>query len=89
MPIGRERSSQPADTYFADCSPLTAERSVGKRDIQWYADFVETDGQYVKRYYETDKIPSWHECIATNCPRIERKPIPTLERKQVQVRFAF
>jgi hypothetical protein len=56
---------------------------------QWYADFVETDWQYVKRYYETDQIPPWHECIATHCDLIEAKPIPRLEQKQVKVRFAF
>jgi hypothetical protein len=56
---------------------------------QWYADFVETDWQYVKRYYETNQIPQWQECIATNCPRIEARPIPRLELKPVKVRFAF
>lgn len=56
---------------------------------QWYADFVETDWQYVKRYYENGQIPAWHECIAANCQRIEPKPIPRLVQKEVQVRFAF
>ena len=63
---------------------------VGIRDLdQWYSDFVETDWRYVRRYYETDQIPPWQECIASNCPIIEPKEIPPLEHRQVQVRFAF
>jgi hypothetical protein len=56
---------------------------------QWYADFVETDWRYVKRYYETGQIPPWHECVASGCEPIEPKAIPRLEHKRVQVRFAF
>jgi hypothetical protein len=65
-------------------------REAGMNDFdQWYSDFVETDWRYVKRYYETGQIPPWHECIAAHCPLVEAKPIPRLEHKQVQVRFAF
>jgi hypothetical protein len=56
---------------------------------QWYSDFVETDWRYVERYYRTGQIPPWHECIASDCPAVEPKPIPRLEHKQVKVRFAF
>ena len=56
---------------------------------QWYADFVETDWRYVQRYYQTGQIPPWHECIASDCPAVEPKPIPRLEHKLVKVRFAF
>jgi hypothetical protein len=56
---------------------------------QWYADFVETDWRYVKRYYETGAIPPWHECVASCCEKIEPKAIPPLEHRRVQVRFAF
>ena len=60
------------------------------RDLdQWYADFVETDWQYVKRYYETGHIPPWNEGVASAWPPIEAKKIPRLEHKKVQVRFAF
>jgi hypothetical protein len=56
---------------------------------QWYADFVETDWRYVERYYRTRQIPPWQECIACDCPPVVPKPIPRLEHKPVQVRFAF
>jgi hypothetical protein len=56
---------------------------------QWFADFVETDWQYVKRYYETNQIPPWQECIVSGCPFVEPLAIPPLEHRQVEVRFAF
>ena len=56
---------------------------------QWYSDFVETDWRYVERYYQTDAIPPWHDCIVTNAPPIQPAPIPPLKHRQVQVRFAF
>jgi hypothetical protein len=56
---------------------------------QWYSDFVETDWRYVERYYETDRIPSWEECVVSNCPLITPIPLPELRHRQVQVRFAF
>jgi hypothetical protein len=56
---------------------------------QWYSDFVQTDWQYVEKYYETDQIPDWTTCVASDCPRIAPTPIPQLTLKQVQVRFAF
>jgi hypothetical protein len=56
---------------------------------QWYADFVETDWHYVRRYYTEGAIPPWHECIAASRPLIEARPIPRIEHKAVQVRFAF
>ena len=56
---------------------------------QWYSDFVATDWKYVERYYETDTIPPWHECQMHNQPIIEPMPIPAIEHKQVEVRYAF
>ena len=56
---------------------------------QWYSDFVETDWRYVERYYETDQIPPWEECVVSNRPLVTPIPIPTLRLRQVQVRFAF
>src|SRR5689334_7949804 len=56
---------------------------------QWYSDFVQTDWQYVEKYYATDQIPDWTTCVASDCPLITPSPIPELHLKQVQVRFAF
>jgi hypothetical protein len=56
---------------------------------QWYSDFVETDWRYVERYYETDRIPPWEDCVVSGCPLIAPIPIPPLKHRQVQVRFAF
>jgi hypothetical protein len=63
---------------------------VGVTDLdQWYSDFVETDWRYVERYYETEQIPPWQECVVNGCALIEPAEIPTLVQKQVEVRFAF
>jgi hypothetical protein len=65
-------------------------RDVGVNDLdQWYSDFVATDWRYVERYYETDAIPPWHECLAYNQPLIEPLPIPPIKLRQVEVRYAF
>jgi hypothetical protein len=56
---------------------------------QWYSDFVVTDWKYVERYYETDMLPSWQECIVQGQPLIEPLAIPVIEHRQVEVRFAF
>jgi len=55
----------------------------------WYSDFVGTDWRYVERYYQTDSIPPWAECVATDCPLVQPTPIPALKLRQVAVRFAF
>lgn len=55
----------------------------------WYSDFVATDWKYVERYYETDSLPPWHECVVQEQPLIEPLPIPELKHRQVEVRFAF
>jgi hypothetical protein len=63
---------------------------IGMRHLeQWYSDFVETDWRYVERYYETDRIPDWRDCVISGCPLIQPLPIPLLEHREVQVRFAF
>ena len=67
---------------------LMHERGVTRLD-QWYSDFVETDWRYVERYYQTDEIPPWTDCIVAGCRLIEPAPIPALRHRQVEVRFAF
>ena len=56
---------------------------------QWYSDFVETDWRYVERFYQTNQLCDWHECIVTGAALIEPTPIPELKHHQVEVRFAF
>lgn len=56
---------------------------------QWYSDFVQTDWQYVERFYEIGELPEWEQCAATGCPLIQPMPIPELKHHEVQVRFAF
>ncbi len=67
---------------------LLHERHVAQHD-QWYSDFVHTDWRYVERFYETNQLPPWQECVVENCPPIQPQPIPTLQHRQVAVRFAF
>ena len=55
----------------------------------WYSDFVHTDWRYVERYYESNQIPPWQECVVSGCPLIEPLPIPPLKHRRVDVRFAF
>jgi hypothetical protein len=56
---------------------------------QWYSDFVATDWTYVERYYQTDALPPWHECVVEGQPLIEPLAIPPLVHRPVEVRFAF
>ena len=67
---------------------LMHDRGVTRLD-QWYSDFVETDWRYVERFYQTDRIPGWTECIVSGCPLIQPAPIPPLSLRPVEVRFAF
>jgi hypothetical protein len=55
----------------------------------WYADFVETDWRYVERFYRTDVIPPWEECLAQATRLVEPLVIPELEHRRVDVRYAF
>ena len=65
-------------------------RECGVTDLdQWYSDFVETDWEYVRRYYETDQLPAWDTCVVTGAPLIEPAPLPVIKHRQVEVRFAF
>src|SRR5215510_2483525 len=45
---------------------------------QWYSDFVETDWRYVERYYQTEQIPPWDECVVSDCALIQPTRIPEL-----------
>ena len=56
---------------------------------QWYSDFVQTDWQYVERYYQDNALPDWNTCIASDCALVVGTPIPELHHRQVEVRFAF
>lgn len=56
---------------------------------RWYSDFVATDWRYVERYYETDQIPPWEECLTTADALIEPLTVPPLVHRLVEVRFAF
>jgi hypothetical protein len=67
---------------------LMHERGVTRLD-QWYSDFVETDWRYVERFYETDRIPPWTDCVVSGRPPIQPAPIPPLAHRPVEVRFAF
>ena len=65
-------------------------REVGVTGLdQWYSDFVATDWRYVERYYQTDTIPPWADCIVSGCPLIRPEPIPPLVHRLIEVRFAF
>lgn len=65
-------------------------REIGVNDLdQWYSDFVATDWRYVERFYETDQIPPWHECMQYNQPLVEPLAIPPLVQRRVEVRYAF
>jgi hypothetical protein len=67
---------------------LLHERGVTGQD-QWYSDFVQTDWRYVERYYQTDQLPPWEECVVSGSPLITPAPIPPLKHRLVDVRFAF
>jgi hypothetical protein len=56
---------------------------------QWYSDFVVTDWNYVERYYQTDTLPPWQECVVESQPLVQPLAIPELKLRQVEVRFAF
>ena len=55
----------------------------------WYADYVETDWRYVERFYQTDVIPPWEECLTQATQRVEPLEIPELQHRRVGVRYAF
>ena len=55
----------------------------------WYSDFVESDWRYVEGYYATGRLPAWSDCVVSGCAVITPAPIPPLEHRQVDVRFAF
>lgn len=62
----------------------------GIRDLDaWYSDFVATDWCYVERYYQTDAIPPWEECLSHAEAPIVPAAIPPLVHREVEVRFAF
>jgi hypothetical protein len=69
---------------------LTLLHELCVRDLDaWFSDFVATDWRYVERYYREDRIPPWNECVVSGAPLIQPLPIPPLEHRRVEVRFAF
>ncbi len=65
-------------------------RETGVKGLdQWYSDFVATDWKYVERYYQEGTLPEWKTCVVRDCPLILPAPIPELQHRQVEVRFAF
>src|SRR5215469_1253670 len=56
---------------------------------RWYDDFVATDWKYVERFYQTDVIPPWEECLCEAASPVEPLAIPPLEHHRVEVRYAF
>jgi len=69
---------------------LSLLHEAGIRDLDvWYSDFVATDWRYVERFYQTDVIPPWEQCVCQADGLIEPCSIPQLNHRQVEVRFAF
>jgi hypothetical protein len=69
---------------------LTILHEAGIRDLDvWFADFVATDWKYVERYYREGRLAPWDECLDRATSPVIPQPIPPLEHRQVQVRFAF
>ena len=56
---------------------------------QWYSDFVATDWRYVERFYQTNQLSDWNECVVGGSALIAPAPIPPLHHREVEVRFAF
>lgn len=67
---------------------LMAEAGVTGLDA-WFADFVATDWRYVERFYLEGAIPPWDDCLVRGAALIEPLPIPPLEPRPVEVRYAF
>jgi len=76
--------------FEAACFGLQVLHECGVTDLdQWFSDFVEADWRYVERYYQTGQIEDFGYFIVVGAPIMKPLPIPTLELKEVQVRFAF
>ena len=62
----------------------------GSTDVDaWFFDFVATDWKYVETFYRTGAIPSWESCVVRQARPVEALPIPPLEPRLVETRFAF
>ncbi len=69
---------------------LTLLHEAGITDLDpWYSDFVATDWCYVERYYRTDQIPPWEECLTMASEPVQPLAIPLLAHHLVEVRYAF
>jgi hypothetical protein len=55
----------------------------------WYSDFAETDWKYVDTFYRTGNIPCWGTCMVRGAKPVDPLPIPPLEPRLVDVRYAF
>jgi hypothetical protein len=62
----------------------------GSTDVDtWFFDFVATDWKYVETFYRTGVIPLWESCVVRQAHAVEPLPIPPLEPRLVETRFAF
>jgi hypothetical protein len=62
----------------------------GSTDLDaWFFDFVATDWKYVEAFYRTGVIPPWETCVVRHASAVEPSPIPPLEPRLVETRFAF
>ena len=55
----------------------------------WFFDFAETDWRYVETFYRQGAIPPWETCVVRGAKPVEPLPIPPLEPRLVEERFAF
>jgi len=55
----------------------------------WFFDFAETDWRYVETFYLKGSIPPWESCVVRGAKPVVSLPIPPLEPRLVEERFAF
>ena len=55
----------------------------------WFFDFAETDWKYVESFYRQGSIPLWETCVVHGAKPVSPLPIPRLEPRLVEERFAF
>jgi hypothetical protein len=55
----------------------------------WFFDFAETDWKYVETFYRQGFLPPWEACIVRGAKPVEPLPIPPLQPRLVEARFAF
>lgn len=61
----------------------------GHEHDRWFSDFVHTDQWYLERFYREGKLARLEDCVVLDRPMIESETIPPIERRKIEVRFAF